>query len=107
MTRTDALKSVIASLNAELAALRAFDVDALAAATQAKDGVLGQLQDVRADEMTDELRALAAEAQQLNETARVYVNLMAANVRRQLDQLTGAPAATYGRGGNVVPLRAA
>lgn len=107
MTRVDALKSVIASLQAELAALRAFDVDALASATQAKDGMLGQLADVQPAEMTDEVRALAREAQQLNETARVYVNLMSANVRRQLEALTGSQPATYGRTGNVVPLRAA
>ncbi|MCA1481242.1 hypothetical protein, partial [Bradyrhizobium sp. NBAIM08] len=37
----------------------------------------------------DELRELADEAHRLNETARIYTNLMAANVRRRLQTLTG------------------
>ena len=37
----------------------------------------------------DEIRELADEANRLNETCRIYVNLMAANVRRRLQILTG------------------
>jgi hypothetical protein len=100
MNRAEALRSVISSLNAEIAAMKAFDVGALASATASKERSIGALQDVERNEVTDEVRALAAEAAQLNETARVFVNLMSANVRRQLEQLTGsAPAQTYGRAG--------
>ena len=35
------------------------------------------------------MRELAEEAQRLNETARIYVNLLAANVRRRLQMLAG------------------
>ena len=97
MNRADALRSVIDCLQAEIAALKAFDVDALAAATVTKERSIGDLHGTARNEMTDEVRALAQEAAQLNETARVFVNLMSANVRRQLDQLTGAGPATYGR----------
>ena len=43
-----------------------------------------------------ELRELADEANRLNETCRIYVNLMAANVRRRLQTLTGDAAGTAG-----------
>ena len=36
-----------------------------------------------------DLRELAEEANRLNETCRIYTNLMAANVRRRLQTLTG------------------
>ena len=98
MTRTEALERVIASLRNEIEALKAFDIEALAAATAGKERELGHLAGTRAEEMDEELRALAHEAARLNETARVMVNLMNANVRRQLDRLTGAPVA-YGRKG--------
>ena len=51
------------------------DIDAVAAAGTGPAG--------------PELRELADEANRLNETARIYVNLMAANVRRRLQTLTG------------------
>jgi len=93
MNRLDALKSVIASLNSEIAALKAFDFDALVAATATRERSLDGLHDVTRDEITPEVHALVEEAARLNETARAYVNLMAANVRRQLDQVTGDIAA--------------
>ena len=42
-----------------------------------------------------ELRELADEANRLNETCRIYVNLMAANVRRRLQTLTGDSGMGY------------
>jgi chromosome segregation ATPase len=94
MTRVDALRAVIASLEAELAALKAFDIDALAAATAEKTGRIGALAG-RAEPLTAEERALAEQAKQLNETARVYVNLMSANVKQRLEMLTGQKPAAY------------
>ena len=41
---------------------------------------------------------LADEADRLNETCRIYVNLMAANVRRRLQLLTGEGGNAYRRG---------
>jgi hypothetical protein len=95
MTRTDALKAVIASLEAELAALKAFDIDALAAATVEKDGRIGALAARNDNPLSTEERALAEQAKQLNETARVYVNLMSANVKQRLEALTGQKPVAY------------
>ncbi len=95
MTRTDALKAVIASLEAELAALKAFDIEALAAATAEKDGRIGMLAARNDNPLSAEERALAEQAKQLNETARVYVNLMAANVKQRLEALTGHKQVAY------------
>ncbi len=41
------------------------------------------------------IRELAAEAHKLNETCRIYVNLMAANVRRRLQVLAGSDTPAY------------
>ena len=101
MTRRDALVRVIDALHAEIAALKANDVGALERATRTK---LGAIEDVAAadhEPVTIEVRELAQEANRLNETCRIYVNLMAANVRRRLQNLTGAAGNAYGRTGVV------
>ena len=95
MTRTDALKAVIASLHEELAALKSFDIDALAAATAEKEGRIGALAARNDNPGSTEERALAEEAMRLNETARVYVNLMSANVKQRLEALTGTRPVAY------------
>ncbi|MBX3595309.1 flagellar protein FlgN [Sphingomonas sp.] len=97
MNRRDALVRVIDALHAEIAALKANDVAALERATQEKlagiDAV-GAANDDNPD-LSPELRALAEEAHRLNETCRIYVNLMAANVRRRLQVLTGNNLPAY------------
>ena len=95
MTRTEALKAVIASLETELAALKAFDIEALAAATKEKTGRIGALAARNDNPLSAEERALAEQAKQLNETARVYVNLMSANVKQRLEALTGQKSVAY------------
>lgn len=95
MTRIDALKAVIASLQDELAALKGFDIEALAAATAEKEGRLGLLAARNDNPLSGEERALAEEAMRLNETARVYVNLMSANVKQRLESLTGIKPVAY------------
>jgi len=95
MTRTDALKAVIHSLQAELAALKSFNVEALAVATAEKEGRVGVLAARNDNPLSAEERALAEEAMRLNETARAYVNLMSANVRPRLEALTGQKPVAY------------
>lgn len=95
MTRTDALKAVIASLQAELDALKSFDIEALAAATVEKEGRIGVLAARNDNPISAEERVLAEEAMRLNETARVYVNLMSANVKQRLEALTGIKPVAY------------
>lgn len=89
MTRRDALVRVVDALHAEIAALKANDVAALERATADKLAGINELATLGTGPAGAELRALAAEADRLNETCRIYVNLMAANVRRRLQVLTG------------------
>ena len=95
MSRIEALKSVVAALHAEIAALKSFDIDALARATQDKDGGIGLLSDWGSEPITAEVKALAQEAAMLNETSRIYVNLMSANIRTRLETLTGMGQPLY------------
>lgn len=95
MTRMDALKAVITSLQDELAALKSFDIEALSAATAEKEARIGTLAARNDNPLSVEERALADEAMRLNETARVYVNLMSANVKQRLETLTGIKPVAY------------
>ena len=89
MKRRDALIRVIDALYAEIAALKTNDVVALERATQDKLAGIEQVAALGTGPAGDDLRELADEANRLNETCRIYVNLMAANVRRRLQILTG------------------
>ena len=95
MNRRDALIQVIECLHAEIAALKANDVAALEAATRAKLIAIDTVALHDGEAPGPEVRELAAEAHKLNETCRIYVNLMAANVRRRLQILSGPQAPAY------------
>ncbi len=95
MTRRDALVRVIDALHAEIAALKANDILTLESATQTKLAGIERVAAAADDPMTAEIRELAEEANRLNETCRIYVNLMSANVRRRLQQLTGSGGNAY------------
>ena len=98
MSRRDALVRVIDALHAEIAALKANDVGALERATQTKLVAIEAVAAAGNEPMAPEIRELAEEADRLNETCRIYVNLMAANVRRRLQNLTGASGNAYAPG---------
>jgi hypothetical protein len=95
VNRREALIQVIECLHAEIAALKASDVSALEAATRAKIVALDTVALHDGEAPGPEVRELAAEAHKLNETCRIYVNLMAANVRRRLQILSGQQAPAY------------
>ncbi len=95
-TRRDALIGVIEALHAEIAALKVNDVAGLETATREKLIAIEAVAAFGTAPVGDELRGLAEEAQRLNETCRIYVNLMAANVRRRLQTLTGAAGVAVG-----------
>ena len=101
MTRRDALIDVIEALHAEIAALKSNDVGALEVATRTKLAGIDAAALHEGEPLTAEIRELAGEAHRLNETARIYVNLMAANVRRRLQNLTGNAGAQYRPAGMV------
>ncbi|MBI0475943.1 flagellar protein FlgN [Sphingomonas sp. MA1305] len=89
MKRRDALIRVIDALHAEIAALKANDVVALERATADKLAGIDEIAALGTGPAGPEIRELADEANRLNETCRIYVNLMAANVRRRLQILSG------------------
>lgn len=89
MNRRDALIRVIDALHAEIEALKTNDCAALERATQDKLAGIEEIAAMGTGPAGDEIRELADEANRLNETCRIYVNLMAANVRRRLQILTG------------------
>lgn len=98
MTKRDALIRVIDTLHGEIAALKTNDIVGLERATSAKLIAIEMLQSLGDGPAGPELRELANEADRLNETCRIYVNLMAANVRRRLQLLTGEGGNAYRRG---------
>ena len=89
MTRHDGLIRVIDALHAEIAAMKANGAAALDRATQDKLAAIDALGAIPGGTLEPGVRELAEEAQRLNETARIYVNLLAANVRRRLQMLAG------------------
>jgi len=95
MNRRDRLVQVIEALHAEISALKSNDIDGLDRATGAKLKSIEDLSALGAGPIDAELRALTDEANRLNEICRIYVNLMAANVRRRLGVLTGTAATSY------------
>ena len=95
-TRRDALIGVIEALHAEIAALKINEVAGLETATQDKLAAIEAVAACGIAPVGEELRGLAEEAQRLNDTCRIYVNLMAANVRRRLQTLTGAAGVAVG-----------
>ena len=102
MNRRDALVSVIEALHGEIAALKANDAPALESATKAKLAAIDTVALFDGEAPSPEVKELAAEAHRLNETCRIYVNLMAANVRRRLQLLSGSMAPAYGAQGYAV-----
>lgn len=95
MNRRDALVRVIEALHAEIAALKANDARALERATADKLSGIDAVAAAGTGPAGIDLRELAEEAQRLNETCRIYVNLLAANTRRRLQGLTGDSCAGH------------
>lgn len=101
MTRRDGLIQVIDLLHAEIAAMKSNDVGALERATERKLAAIEALAQIDGGMLEPGVRELAEEAQRLNDTARIYVNLMAANVRRRLQMLAGDTAGAYRPNGGI------
>lgn len=99
MAKREALIRVIDALHAEIEALKTNDVHALERATADKLAGIEAIAALGTGPAGPELRELADEANRLNETCRIYVNLMAANVRRRLQILSGDTGGAYGRAG--------
>ena len=75
MAKREALIRVIDALHAEIAALKANDVHALERATAEKLAGIEAIASLGTGPAGPDLRELADEANRLNETSRIYVNL--------------------------------
>lgn len=95
MSRRDALIGVIEALHTEIAALKANDIAGLERATATKLEYIDRVAQAGDGPPTADIEELAREANRLNETCRIYVNLMAANVRRRLQVVAGSGTPAY------------
>ncbi|TDW65088.1 hypothetical protein EDF57_103265 [Novosphingobium sp. PhB55] len=99
----DSLRQMLAVLEAERQALAGLDLDAIVGTTRDKDrlcaalDVAGQIDPL--GDLDEECRGMLETARRLNEVNRQVRNIIAANVARRLNTLTGAPQ-LYRAGGN-------
>lgn len=87
----DTLRQMLAVLEEERQALAGLDLDAIIGATNDKTRLCGTLDTAGAIELDEECRGMLETARRLNEVNRKVRNIIAANVSRRLDALTGAP----------------
>lgn len=87
----DTLRQMLAVLEEERQALAGLDLDAIVGATNDKTRLCGTLDASAAIELDDECRGMLETARRLNEVNRQVRNIIAANVSRRLDALTGSP----------------
>lgn len=91
----ETLRQMLAVLEQERQALAGLDLDAIVGATRDKDRLCGTLEgfgDVSAEPaLDDECRSMLDAARRLNEVNRQVRNIIAANVSRRLNALTGSP----------------
>lgn len=90
----DALRQMLAVLEEERQALAGLDIDAIVGATRDKDRLCGTLDDLGdglgAGLLDEECRGMLDAARRLNEVNRQVRNIVAANVSRRLNALTGS-----------------
>lgn len=87
----EALRQILAVLEAERQAIAGLDLDAIILAAQDKLAFCETLATVERDRLDEECRAMVRAARDANETNRQMRNLVAANVSARLDMLTGSP----------------
>jgi hypothetical protein len=88
----DALRQMLAVLEDERQALAGLDLDAIVGATVDKDRLCGALDTLGAIHLDEECRSMLDAARRQNEVNRQVRNIIAANVTRRLNALTGSPA---------------
>jgi flagellar biosynthesis/type III secretory pathway chaperone len=85
----DALRQMVAVLEAERQALAGLDLDGIVAVTTNKDKLCDTLGVAANDDLDEECLGLIDAARRLNEINRQVRNLVAANVSARLNSLTG------------------
>lgn len=87
----DTLRQMLAVLEDERQALAGLDLDAIVGSTHSKDRLCGTLENIGVAYLDEEARGMLETARRLNEVNRQVRNIIAANVSRRLNALTGAP----------------
>lgn len=89
----DALRQMLAVLEEERQALAGLDLDAIVGTTRDKTRLCGTIDTIGAQigegELDSECRAMLETAQRLNDVNRQVRNIIAANVTKRLNALTG------------------
>jgi hypothetical protein len=83
------LRQMLAVLETERQALAALDIDAILGSSVEKSALCGRIDTSSTPEIDDECRGLLDAARRMNELNRQVRNLVAANVAKRLDVLTG------------------
>ena len=91
----DALRQMLAVLEEERQALAGLDLDVIVGTTRDKDRLCGTLdlvgERLGGGDIDEECRGMLDAARRLNEVNRQVRNIIAANVSRRLNALTGSP----------------
>ncbi|MBT0670402.1 flagellar protein FlgN [Novosphingobium profundi] len=82
---------MLAVLETERQALAGLDLDGIVGATGDKDRLCARLDALGGGGLDEECRGLLDTARRLNEVNRQVRNILAANVTKRLDALTGSP----------------
>ena len=88
----EALRQMVAVLQAERQALAGLDIDGIMGCAHDKQALCSRLDDTDRSLVDQECRGLLDAARRLNEVNRQVRNLIAANVAKRLEALTGGPA---------------
>lgn len=86
-----ALRQMLAVLETERQALAGLDLDGIIGATGEKDRLCGRLDGLGAVDLDEDCRSMLDTARRLNEVNRQVRNILAANVTKRLEALTGSP----------------
>ncbi|GGC40843.1 hypothetical protein GCM10011371_30320 [Novosphingobium marinum] len=105
-TLRETLRQMLAVLEAERQALAGLDLDAITGTSNDKTRLCGTLDAASAGQIDEECRAMLEAARRLNEVNRQVRNLVAANVARRLDVLTGSPQLYRAAAGGYAAVRA-
>lgn len=87
----ETLRQMLAVLEQERQALAGLDLDAIIGTTRDKDRLCGTIDAFGEPDLDEDCRSMLDAARRLNEVNRQVRNIIAANVSRRLNALTGSP----------------
>ncbi|WP_244982476.1 flagellar protein FlgN [Croceicoccus marinus] len=91
MKLKEALRQMLAVLEAERQAIAGLDLDAITLAARDKLGLCDRLENADLASFDEECRAMSRAARDANEVNRQMRNLVAANIAARIDMLSGSP----------------